>query len=45
MSWCIMGKNFKKNLKEYSIKQTIVYCSFDIYMYMYIESLAPSLTN
>lgn len=47
ISWvgALWGKHFKKKLKEYSIKQTIVYCSFDIYMYMYIESLAPSLTN
>lgn len=38
-----MGITFDIKLKEYSKKQSIVYCNFDIYMY--IESLAPSLTN
>lgn len=36
-------KTFDIKLKEYSKKQTIVNCSFDIYTY--IESLSPSLTN
>lgn len=38
-----MGITFDIKLKEYSKKQSIVHCNFDIYMYT--ESLAPSLTN
>lgn len=43
MSCCIIGITFDIKLKEYSKKQSIVYFNFDIYMYT--ESLAPSLTN